>query len=93
MIRSSGFSLYNLKNDPFELNNLALKNEASRKYMDLINEIQAYVAEEMQKGIEYPLTGKLKGGKLLAKIMRKIPFEEKIQHYYDTGRIYAFDRY
>ncbi|CAG5103508.1 Oidioi.mRNA.OKI2018_I69.chr1.g802.t1.cds [Oikopleura dioica] len=64
---------------------------SSGKYKDLIDEIQSYVAKEMQKGIEFPVTGKLKGGKLLAKILRKIPFEEKMQHYYDTGRIYSFD--
>ena len=48
--------------------------QAGRKYkkiyMDLVNEIQSYVVEEIQKGVEYPVTGK-KAGNLFSKILQK----------------------
>ena len=92
--RNPGFSLYNLKKDPFETRNMGVGKvgkKYTKIYMDLVNDIQSYVAEEIQKGIQYPLTGKFKG-KLVSRIMKKIPFDEKLQHYYDTGRVLSFDR-
>ncbi|CAG5080405.1 Oidioi.mRNA.OKI2018_I69.PAR.g9577.t1.cds [Oikopleura dioica] len=88
-----GFSLYNLKNDPFETRNLGT-GEDSKKYkkiyMDLMNDIQSYVVEEIQKGVEYPVTGKMNGN-LLSKIFKKIPVDERSEHYFETGRIIPFD--
>ena len=89
-----GFSLYNLKKDPFETRNMGV-GQAGRKYkkiyMDLVNDIQSYVVEEIQKGVQYPVTGK-SNGNLLSKIIKKIPFEDRTQLFYDTGRLISFDR-
>ena len=58
--------------------------------MDLLTDIQTWVTEEIQKGIQYPVTGKL-GGKLVSKIMKKIGKEKRLEHYVDTGRLVLFD--
>ena len=94
MVRSPGFSLYDLKKDPFETRNMGtgkIGKRYTKNFMDLLNNIQTYVAEEIQKGIQYPITGKFRG-KLLSRIMKKLPEETKMQHYLDTERFYPFDR-
>ena len=92
-LRNPGFSLYNLKKDPFETRNMGTggsEKKFTKVYMDLINDIQSYVAEEIQKGIQYPITGKFKG-KLVSRIMKKLPAEKKTDHYFETGRLQLFD--
>jgi len=91
--RDPGFSLYNLKKDPFETKNMGTGGSGkkfTKVYMDLINDIQSYVAEEIQKGIQYPITGKFKG-KLVSRIMKKLPGATKMKHYFDTERLLTFD--
>ena len=91
--RNPGFSLYNLKKDPFETKNMGTGGSGkkfTKVYMDLINDIQSYVAEEIQKGIQYPITGKFKG-KLVSRIMKKLPGATKMKHYFDTERLLTFD--
>ena len=91
--RNPGFSLYNLKKDPFETRNMGtggIGKKFTKVYMDLLNDIQSYVAEEIQKGIEYPITGKFKG-KLVSRIMKKLPADIKTKHYFDTKRLLLFD--
>ena len=58
--------------------------------MDLLTDIQTWVTEEIQKGIQYPVTGKM-GGKLVSKIMKKIGRAKRLEHYVDTGRLVLFD--
>ena len=85
----SGFQLYNLQNDPLELNDLALKTIKSKDaqfYMQLQNEIQTFIIEELSKGFQYPVTGPLKGT-VIKRILRKMTEQEKVELYNSTGRV------
>ena len=57
--RKPGFSLFNLKWDPLELLDLNREGKKSfwKEHLELVVNIQTYVAEEMQKGRKYPITG------------------------------------
>ena len=94
-ILPKGFSLFNLAKDPFEMNDYGKDMsvaENSRWYMKQIENITTYVAAELQKGFEYPITG-TKRGKVLSKIL-DLAFskEERIEFNRDTGRFVDFGR-
>ena len=64
-----------MKKDPFETRDFGRgpgKRRLPQSMLELQNEIQTYVAEEIQKGFEYPITGKLFRGKLIKKIFSKL---------------------
>ena len=87
--RIPGFSLFNLQKDPFELQDLGAGKptaKMTRFFMQLQNDIATYVAEELQKGFQYPITGKMRG-KLFKRIMYKaFDTDERIDFFYETGR-------
>ena len=45
-------------------------------YSDLINEIQSYAMEEIQKGFQYPVTGKLRG-RLFKKVLYSMSSKDR----------------
>ena len=53
--------------------------------MTLQSEIQSYVAEEIQKGFEYPITGK-KHGKLFKSIISKLSTADRVKFFHESGR-------
>ena len=80
--------MFNLDRDPFELNDIGT-NGPPRKHVkfhaDLQNEIQTYVVNELSKGFEYPITGKLRG-KLFRRILRTMDKDERTDFFLKTGR-------
>ena len=94
-MRTQGFHLFNLKKDPFETRDYG-RGPSTRKlpqsFLMLQNEIQTYVAEEIQKGFEYPITGKLFRGKLFKKILSKLSAKDRIAFFHDSGRFQFIGR-
>ena len=80
--------MFNLDRDPFELKDIGTNGPPRRKtafFANLQNEIQTYVINEMAKGFEYPITGKLRG-KLFRRILKTLPKDERTDFFHDTGR-------
>lgn len=90
--RTDGFSLFNLAKDPFELNNYGIGAESKKYtkfYMELLNNINSYFAEEMQKGFEFPITGKL-SGRVYKSVVQNLSKEEKKEFFTESGRYQEF---
>ena len=62
-----------------------VRKRVSLAMMTLQNEIHTYVAEEMQKGFEYPVTG-IKRGHLFKTILSKLSPERRVKFFHETGR-------
>ena len=80
--------MFNLERDPFELKDIGTNGPPRKKaafFANLQNEIQTYVVDEMSKGFEYPITGKLRG-KLFRRILKTLSKDERTDFFHDTGR-------
>ena len=57
--------------------------------MQLVREINTFAMEEMQKGFDYPITGKARG-KVLKMILSFLQPEERVSFLSETGRFVQF---
>ena len=78
--------MFNLENDPFELKDYAISMDNKKITTGLLAEINTFVMEEIQKGFEYPTTGKLRG-RLVKAIIFYIPKQERMDFLLQTGRL------
>lgn len=88
---SAGHQLYNLREDPFEMNNL-LDPEKSQtvKIKSVLKSINEYLEHEVLKGFQLPITGPGDtSGKLFTSICQSMDllYDNKIAFHYDTGRV------
>ena len=68
-----GFSLYNLENDPFELDNLVDPSSGDpAAYQEIIVEIMEYIQEEKTKGHILPPIPGDENGKLYTRVFQKM---------------------
>ena len=68
-----GFSLYNLENDPFELDNLVDPSSGDpAAYQVIIGEIMEYIQEEKNKGHILPPIPGDENGKLYTRVFQKM---------------------
>ena len=68
-----GFSLYNLENDPFELDNLVDPSSGDpAAYEEIIVEIMEYIQEEKTKGHILPPIPGDENGKLYTRVFQKM---------------------
>lgn len=81
--------MFNLENDPFELKDYAISMDNKKITTGLLAEINTFVMEEIQKGFEYPTTGKLRG-RLVKAIIFYIPKQERMDFLLQTGRLKKF---
>ena len=70
---SDGFSLYNLENDPFELDNLVDPTSGDpAAYQEIIEKIMEYIQEEKSKGNILPQIPGDENGKLYTRVFQKM---------------------
>merc|ERR1712037_165573 len=89
-----GFSLYNLENDPFELDNLLDPSSGdSAAYDEIIEEIMKYIDEEKNKGHVLPPIPGDENGKLYTRVFQRMGpvYGGAAKAYYETKRIIPLD--
>ncbi|CAG5079510.1 Oidioi.mRNA.OKI2018_I69.PAR.g9270.t1.cds [Oikopleura dioica] len=89
-----GYSLYNLEEDPFEIENLVgPDSENPEAYSEIIEEILNYIEEQKSKGHVLPPIPGDENGKLYTRIFQRMGpvYGGSAKAYYETKRIIPID--
>ena len=78
-----------MKKDPFELNDVGQRKQLPFQLMDVILDINTFFTEELQKGFEFPVTGKM-NGKLFKYILSFLNKQDRVNFLIQTGRLTPF---